>query len=482
MVDPVEPELPQPSRPADYPSSGPRGEAVPSSDIPIGDACAEDRDCGSGMCVTEIADARFPGGYCTTKAVEGRCPASGVPARGDRFNEQDRSHGDDQGEADEAVDYCLRACARQAECRVEEGYRCAFGFCLPGRDDFASDARDRPDSCRPGDDCGVPEASSATCCDLLDNDGDGNVDCEDPGCAQTPGCAEGWCEEGAGAGQIRPDIRGAFEGEYVQIAAGEEHTCGLRSDGHAVCLGSDEAGQSTPPTGRFVALAAGSFHTCGLRPDGHAVCWGAHAEDQQETPEEALASLTSGWRHACGVTPTGQVLCWGDDEGEQSTPPEGLVAEHVVAGLAHSCALLESGAVTCWGRNEWGQAAPPAEVSEGEGCCTDLVAGGGHNCALRHDGQAVCWGANGNESGVLGQATPPAWRFASLTLGAMHSCGLTDEGAAVCWGLDIDGQSLPPGLSFTALSAGGWHTCGLTSDASIVCWGRDDRGQAPSVP
>ena len=84
--------------------------------------------------------------------------------------------------------------------------------------------------------------------------------------------------------------------------------------------------------------------------------------------------------------------------------------------------------------------------------------------------------------GVLGQATPPAWRFASLTLGAMHSCGLTDEGAAVCWGLDIDGQSLPPGLSFTALSAGGWHTCGLTSDASIVCWGRDDRGQAPSVP
>ena len=61
----------------------------------------------------------------------------------------------------------------------------------------------------------------------------------------------------------------------VSISIGGTHNCGLRSDGTAVCWGSNSWGASSPPEGEmFRSIDSGWGHTCGLRPDGAAVCWG----------------------------------------------------------------------------------------------------------------------------------------------------------------------------------------------------------------
>ena len=51
---------------------------------------------------------------------------------------------------------------------------------------------------------------------------------------------------------------------FIQVNAGGDHTCGLRSDGSVVCWGSDEYGQlSVPADERFTAVAAAGVHTVG---------------------------------------------------------------------------------------------------------------------------------------------------------------------------------------------------------------------------
>src|ERR1044072_2732845 len=67
-------------------------------------------------------------------------------------------------------------------------------------------------------------------------------------------------------------------GDFTAIVRGTSHGCVLTRSGEAVCwvrsdLGYD-VGQATPPGGPFVKLAAGQQHTCGLRPHGAIECSG----------------------------------------------------------------------------------------------------------------------------------------------------------------------------------------------------------------
>ena len=120
-----------------------------------------------------------------------------------------------------------------------------------------------------------------------------------------------------GHGFINPVAAiGALQGlelgkhEYTDVSAGQSHSCGLRTNGTIDCWGNNDDGQLDVPERIFKKLAAGANHTCGVRlEDGAIKCWGADNESQtgiqaKGTPFIPLGPYTdvaAGEFHTCGA-------------------------------------------------------------------------------------------------------------------------------------------------------------------------------------
>ena len=87
----------------------------------VGDPCATDTDCPSGLCLT--ASAGFPNGYCSSDCATASCPEG----------ESCMPIGDGSQVA------CLRGCTEGKECR--DGTQCYQGTCQP-RCTLDADCRD----------------------------------------------------------------------------------------------------------------------------------------------------------------------------------------------------------------------------------------------------------------------------------------------------------------------------------------------------
>ncbi len=213
------------------------------------------------------------------------------------------------------------------------------------------------------------------------------------------------------------------------------HACGLRANGQLVCWGSDFSGSTTPPAGSFAQVDAGHDYSCAVRSDGSLACWGWNDRGQASPPAGEFQTVAAGYQHSCGLRVDGRLACWGDEHDGQTSPPEGSYAQ-VSVGECHSCALDRDGRLRCWGCSP---DAAPGEVGPGGGLGRntppsgeDFVAvqvGYLHSCALRAEGSIDCWGHN-----AIGQAAPPAGRYAALDAGFYHTCALRQAGGAACWG------------------------------------------------
>ncbi|HEX6925378.1 MAG TPA: hypothetical protein VF167_08105 [Longimicrobiaceae bacterium] len=128
-------------------------------------------------------------------------------------------------------------------------------------------------------------------------------------------------------------LRKPTSGKFVQVTAGQNHTCALRDDGVVECWYLNQFGQA-PPTrsasrGRFVAVEAGAWHTCGLRDDGVAECWGGNGWGQAPATQTASVGtyrqLSGGYYFNCAVRSDHALECWGKNRDREARSEQRIV-------------------------------------------------------------------------------------------------------------------------------------------------------------
>lgn len=303
--------------------------------------------------------------------------------------------------------------------------------------------------------------------------------------------------------------RVVFSGDFVQVAAGSAHACGLRATGVLLCWGWNAWGQAggsaayqlTPravSTGnRFVDVTAGANFTCGLLSDRHVTCWGANNAGQ--LGDGTLV------RRSYGIFVREQLVGGGTLELEYVVQVE--------AGFAHACAIKVDGRVFCWGQGTKGQlgdgnqrVASTLALQNGITQAVSLGSGNraDHTCVLRADGNTFCWGRNDHgqigNAAISPQVNPPVGPFlgngaVELSAGANGTCAALASGEVRCWGFNEFGEAgtgnfntnltvpkavvgLPAApVSSGSVALGGVHSCALRSNGVSSCWGLNSEGQ-----
>lgn len=298
-------------------------------------------------------------------------------------------------------------------------------------------------------------------------------------------------------------------GQWTQVSAGDEHTCGIDTLARAWCwgsgangrLGTGDTSQHLVPTrvststGMLTvkAITAGAAHTCAIDLVGAAWCWGSGVNGKlgnggtgdQLTPTKvsiltgmaAATAIAAGDEHTCAIDLLADAWCWGADgdgqlgnaaSGSSATPSRASTAAmtaNVAAidvGALHTCAIA-GGKAWCWGRAADGQLG---------------------------DGQTST--SKASPTAVI--ATSMTGTIATIGLGARHSCAVESTGAPWCWGDNADGQlgiggagaswPTPQAVSTAAMPAtiagitgGERHACAFETGGTPWCWGAGGDGQ-----
>jgi alpha-tubulin suppressor-like RCC1 family protein len=291
----------------------------------------------------------------------------------------------------------------------------------------------------------------------------------------------------------------------VQVAAGRTHNLALRSDGTVSAWGINEHGalgdgtttdRSTPVrvsglTGVMTQVAAGEEFSLALRSDGTVWAWGRNDRGQLGR----------------GTTSSGE-----------GVPARVAVLNRVTkisAGRDFGLALRSDGIVFAWGANRFGQVgngamsfspvSVPVKIA-GLAQVTGISAGWDSSLATETSGISAVtsvWAWGNNEDGQLGDGTTAGRStpervtglpvsIAGVSAGGQFAAVLGTDGSVWGWGTNGLGQLdiAPPGSAvtrpvnmiaagsrITQISAGGGHVLALRSDGTVLGWGFNIRGQ-----
>lgn len=248
---------------------------------------------------------------------------------------------------------------------------------------------------------------------------------------------------------VQDDASVADMSGVSSVSTGTNHTCAIHGgvvacwgegvngklgDGDTSAHSAVKAGQCLRgPAGSetFVtdglAVAAGESHTCLLRSNKTVDCWGDNSLGQLgggAIASTGLASAVSGLSNVTALS----------------------------AGRFHTCALV-GGQVYCWGNNgsnQVGQAAGASydtpQLVSGLSGVTAVAAGGNFTCVIA-GGAVQCWGANGsgqrgdaNAASSSARTTLAVGQPTALAAGSLHACALTSTKQVYCWGENLRGQ------------------------------------------
>lgn len=319
---------------------------------------------------------------------------------------------------------------------------------------------------------------------------------------------------------------------------------------------------TTAPTLVGHRIAAGEGHTCVIRSDDSVWCWGRDSLDQprDEPPRQVpgLRGATGLFAHdgaTCATTTLG-LVCWGDNLfGQIAMPPSmeyrkdpelriGVrreIAKDGALGPQGACVLFADG-VDCWG--EIGSSIVPGEGTRfgtvptpeqgtnsisgrrttlprhvpGLEGAVQIALGIEHLCALMPDRTVRCMGSDRvgqlgrferDQDGYFPAATVVGVSdVVQLEAGLAATCARTSRGEVHCWGSDFFGhlgvkdlETLVPHVRFvtipgdphdrysirpvrveelppvTQMSVGATHVCAISGDRRVHCWGSNKAGQ-----
>jgi hypothetical protein len=186
------------------------------------------------------------------------------------------------------------------------------------------------------------------------------------------------------------------------------------TDGSLLCTGDNDEGQlDAPTTGTWVQVAAGNLHSCAIDADGCAACWGYYDAAGDLYPTElphwgcgdgaGYAQIEGGEGTTCFRSTEGEVWCsmyWDDDgSGDPwvSDPwePEGEFVD-VASGADCNWALSTSGMLSMFSA----LACPCSEGAvDATGVAIDVASDGG--CVVGGDGGTTCVGNTRPEAEVV---------------------------------------------------------------------------------
>lgn len=190
--------------------------------------------------------------------------------------------------------------------------------------------------------------------------------------------------------------------------------------------------------GTWTQIAAGGDHTCGIKSDGITWCWGINGYGELGGGITA-PSVTLG-RYFPGTIS-------GNDTWVQLS-----------AGYSHTCGITSAARAACWGYNAYGQLgdgtnktrSAPVDV-KGYDSWLQISAGQDHTCGIMADYSAWCWGENSDGQLGSGGSKPVKYsysplpvagnmRWVQINAGRQSTCGIAEDRKAWCWGLNRNGQ------------------------------------------
>jgi alpha-tubulin suppressor-like RCC1 family protein len=239
-----------------------------------------------------------------------------------------------------------------------------------------------------------------------------------------------------------------FDTDWVEIAGGNGHTVGLKSNGTLWAWGYNYYGQV-----------------------GNGTSLNAWDEPILIGSDDDWVSVEAGYRHTVALKSDGSLWAWGNNEYGQlgdgdnpftdTTIPNYMGADDdwiaIAAYFYQTFGLKSDGTLSSWGYNNSGQLGDGTTTDKNTPTIiTDIgshwktsAAGGHHTVAVKSDGTLWAWGYN-NE-GEIGDGTT------------------TDRSTPV--------QEATGATDWVTVTAGDYHTVGVKSDGTLWAWGSNGSGQ-----
>lgn len=339
--------------------------------------------------------------------------------------------------------------------------------------------------------------------------------------------------------------------KWVSIDAGGEQSFGIQSDGTIWAWGVNNIGQlgdystidrATPVqvgdtrSGEWVSVAAGNNHSLGLKSDGTLWAWGSNHDGQigvgssdgeftgpiRVGTENTWVSIEAGMTHSFGLKSDGTLWAWGNNSNGElgngslidSPNPYKISTDNKWLSIAvadyHTLGLKSNGTIWVWGNNSF------LGLGEGLGTATNkarpvqlgadsnwvgVTVGSFRSFGLKSDGTLWAWGAN--PKGQLGDGTK-ADRILPIQIGSdknwvtiatganydSHTIGLKSNGTLWSWGLNSNGQlgdgtntdrispaQIGTDNNWVSVAIGLASSIALKSDGTLWGWGDNSSGQ-----